>query len=322
MLALVVLANRDPLDPLSALIGYLALSLPLDIVGGQVLPRLWGRASVVSLSRWISLYFRGLCLHTTLLVGGLLGLSLAHRWAGAGAAAALYVLGALLLLHHQVRALGFLGATSQTSDGVHWLQTSDPRFSGGLSGLPGREQVVLPAHWKRSPLPDGWRFHQKRHLLLARTGARALGCGLGVAFTTAGLYLGLSATGGEVVRLACAMTLWSFAGLLILPSLSRPGVYYADALTADRGDPAAVITWLSWLEGLQEEDPTRSTWVERIFHPVPSWEGRRELGAARFFPWNAARTALWTSSLAGNLLSRAVHCNSGRPELWFWPPTD
>jgi hypothetical protein len=315
--------GSHPLSAPQALIGYLALSLPLDLLGGQILPRLWRRKSVLSFRTWTGLYARALALHTTLLVLGLLGLSLGFRLLGTGLAVALYLGGALLLLRNQVRALLFVGAHSRKDEGVRWLRTSDTRFSGGLSGLPWREEIVLPAHWLDAPGASGWRLHKERHRLLRRSGARAAGALLGIGFNAAGLCWLLPATTGRVVDLACAMTLWSFLGLLVLPSLSRPGVHYADTLTVRCSENLAdTIAWLAYLENLQEEDAERPVWVERIFHPIPSWNRRRTLPTSLLFPWNAARTALWTSSLTGGLLSRAVHCNSGRPELWFWPPND
>ena len=39
-------------------------------------------------------------------------------------------------------------------------------------------------------------------------------------------------------------------------------------------------------------------------------------------PWNTARTALFLSWASLGLLSRAVHCNCGRPALWVLFPGD
>lgn len=59
--------------------------------------------------------------------------------------------------------------------------------------------------------------------------------------------------------------------------------------------------------------------------PVPSVDNRRRL--TRNSPWSlggwhAARTTLFLSWSCLGLLSRAVHCNAGRPELWVLLPTD
>jgi hypothetical protein len=45
------------------------------------------------------------------------------------------------------------------------------------------------------------------------------------------------------------------------------------------------------------------------------WPREPRLGA-----WHAARTTLFLSWAGFGLLSRAVHCNSGRPEPWALPP--
>lgn len=312
-------------DTLPSLLGYLILSLPLDLLGGQILPRMWQQATLRP-GVWLSLYVRGVVLHSAFLLLGPCVLNIAYGAAGLPLAVGLYGLGSLLLLGWQVTALRALGIRLRQEGGQLWLEARDPRFSGGPTGFPFRELMILPAHWQGSST-SGWRLHLERHRRLSRGAARGLGSLLGIAYNALGLLLLLPYAEGRWLVLVSSMTLWSFLGLLILPSLSRPGVLYADALSlgACRAEKGDLLTWLGWLEGLQEEDPERPLWVERIFHPIPSWNLRQRAlahGKAGFWPWNVARTALLTSSLSGSLLSRAVHCNSGRPELWFWPPHD
>jgi hypothetical protein len=64
--------------------------------------------------------------------------------------------------------------------------------------------------------------------------------------------------------------------------------------------------------------------IESIFHPVPSLSNRRALSTRTYPPiaWHAARMTLFLSWGCAGLLSRAVHCNVGRPELWVMLPTD
>jgi hypothetical protein len=189
---------------------------------------------------------------------------------------------------------------------------------------PGCESPVMPAHWSQSEVPQGFEAHLERRRLLSSSGARAVGALSAIAFNALGLRLVLAMTSGSIVSLACGFTLWSFVGLLLLPSLSRPGVLAADISVVRQLGPKQARHWLSWLEGFQDEDAVRPNWTERIFHPIPQWSLRSRfarIGNA-WWPWNIARYALLTSMLAGGLLSRAVHCNCGRPELWFWPPND
>jgi hypothetical protein len=309
-----------------ALLGYVALSLPLDLLGGQILPRAWQRPTV-PLVRWSVLYARALTLHLAFLATGLSSVWLINRLVGPAAASLLYVLLALLLLRYQLRTLSWTGVDVAENDGVFEVSASDLRFSGGLAGLPwpGREQPVIPTHWLSPDAPVGLEYHIARRWRTSRSGARAAGALAAIAFNALGLRLALEWAGEHPVNLACAFTLWSFLGLLVLPSLSRPGVVAADtAMRRSLGAPSTA-QWLGWLESYQEEDDQRPAWTERIFHPIPQWSHRQaklDSAGVPTRPWNIARYALLTSTLAGGLLSRAVHCNCGKPELWFWPPND
>jgi hypothetical protein len=64
--------------------------------------------------------------------------------------------------------------------------------------------------------------------------------------------------------------------------------------------------------------------VETMFHLIPALSRRLEaLSAAegpRIGAWHAARSALYLSWAGFGFLSRAVHRNSGRPELWALLP--
>lgn len=80
-----------------------------------------------------------------------------------------------------------------------------------------------------------------------------------------------------------------------------------------------------WVLGVivQDDEPERAVWIERVFHPVPSVDNRRRLTRSRSFgAWHATRMMLFLSWSCLGLLSRAVHCNAGRPELWVLLPTD
>jgi hypothetical protein len=323
--ALLVSGTATQIGLDQALWGYAGLSLPLDLAGGQILPYVWKQPKL-SLSRWTTLYLRALLLHLVLLASGLTLACLAFRFAGPGLAAALYAALALLLLRFQLSTLRWLGISLDEQPGFSRVHSFDHRFTGGLAGFPwpGCEQPVMPAHWLGPQAPEGFEAHLARRQRLSASGARAAGAFLGIVFNALGLWLVLGWAGGHPATLACAFTLWSFLGLLLLPSLSRPGVFAADAISSQTLGVERARVWLGWLESQQEEDAVRPAWTERIFHPIPQWSRRRLLDSPlrSWIPWNAARYALVTSALAGGLLSRAVHCNCGRPELWFWPPND
>jgi hypothetical protein len=119
-------------------------------------------------------------------------------------------------------------------------------------------------------------------------------------------------------------TLWTFIGLLTLPTLSRQATYSIDQKVIDRGaSPENFYATVKTLDRLQDDEPKRSALIETIFHPVPSVDNRRS-DAACMFPiaWHAARMTLFLSWSCMGMLVRAVHCNVGRPELWVMLPAD
>jgi hypothetical protein len=151
-------------------------------------------------------------------------------------------------------------------------------------------------------------------------------------FTAVGLLLSAllvgssqlgSATG--TIQLSLWFTLWSFLGLLTLPTLSRRGVIEIDERAQAEGYAASLIRQnTERLDRLQDGEPRRPALVETIFHPVPSVENRLEGPRSHQVIgfWDAARTSVYLSLAGIGLLGRAVHCNCGRPALWVFLPTD
>jgi hypothetical protein len=122
----------------------------------------------------------------------------------------------------------------------------------------------------------------------------------------------------------CGFTVWSFLGLLVLPTVSRNASLQIDEELVHLGLPFELITnTASTMDHLQDGEPERSRFIETIFHPVPSVNGRNQSKTVKgFAAWNVARTTLFLSWACLGLLSRSVHCNVGRPELWTMLPTD
>jgi hypothetical protein len=208
----------------------------------------------------------------------------------------------------------------------------DAGFAGGLVGLPGRERHIVPSLWQRV-LPKGvLDLEVERRSAALKTGSRLRGLALAILFNLSGFYLSsLLPSAGvttlpELFTTALGFTLWSFLGLLILPTLSRRGVFELDQFARANGmsDTSFALT-VRELDQLQDDEPSRTPGVETVFHPVPNVESR----IARFRSglhttgaWNAARYALYLSWPCLGFLNRAVHCNSGRPELWVMLPVD
>jgi hypothetical protein len=133
------------------------------------------------------------------------------------------------------------------------------------------------------------------------------------------------ATAEGIVTFSLVFTIWSFLGLLTLPTPSRRGVAEVDQRLLAAGCGRAVLArTIGLLDDLQDRERERSSLVETIFHPVPSVQSRLRGPQATGVTgcWDSARTAVYLSTAGLGLLGRAVHCNCGRPSLWAFLPLD
>jgi hypothetical protein len=311
---------------LALLVGlYGALSAPFDLLGGLILPRRYGRP--VAAEKFLRAWARGVAAHGSCLLAVALVLLAAGRAGGDGAALAAALVLVVVLLVLQVSLAELVGGVRRDGDR---LRAPDPSFVGGIVGLPGRDRVMLSAAWDEQAA----RVQRVRREAVRRSGARALGIVVAALFDLACLAVVLFATSASATSVAGIATvslwttLWSFLGLLVLPSLSRRAVVAADRSAVSSGiDRRDLTRVLETLDAEQEDEPRRNRVVEIIFHPVPSLERRiaalaAERGPELPQPWNAARAALFLSWASLGLLSRAVHCNCGRPALWVLFPGD
>ncbi len=209
------------------------------------------------------------------------------------------------------------------------IEVVDPAFTGGIDGFGVRAASLLPAKWTRDlpaeelAIESFRRSWQTEHGLPGR--ALFLGLGwnlLGASIGTLAFQLAARRPAEALFGYACWMTLWAFGSLLVLPSLSRQGVFAADRASLDAGhDPRG---WIARFAGLVGEDGGSNAAVQTIFYPVPSARMRLlhlEKQTAGFVPGNVARSNLYYSWATFTMLGRAVHCNVGRPALWVFPPS-
>jgi len=299
---------------------YVLIQAPFDWLGGFYLPKKFGRAQSTFAGWAKGAVVQGLCWVAASFV--LWWAGEAYGIAGAGAAMILVMLALMMGQGLLAGAVGSVRTVSQEGD-TDLVAVGDPAFVGGWVGLGPTRRLVMPMSW-----PAEWRAVQRvRRSGVIGNGARAAGLALAVTFNLAGLLASLAWTPGAgfsstdgYLRLVFGFTLWSFAGLLILPSLSRPAVFAADRFAAAQG--IAWETTARGLDGQQDDEPSRSKWVERIFHPVPSLTARLRRGGTGPGAWQAARLALYLSWSVPGLLSRSVHCNVGRPDVWVLFPGD
>ena len=120
--------------------------------------------------------------------------------------------------------------------------------------------------------------------------------------------------------------LFGFAGLLLLPTFSRSAVFAVDQLARTQASPDDITEFAASVEELAEGEPTRSANLESVFHPIPCVARRAKSLVNREQhdgpAWHTARMALFCAWAFGGPLSRSVHCNIGRPDLWVFLPAD
>ncbi|MEL6330381.1 MAG: hypothetical protein AAFR38_12040 [Planctomycetota bacterium] len=310
------------------------LQTPFDLLGGLILPKQHGRLSASS-GRVLTGWLRGVIGYFVLY--GSIGviMMLAGRAAGwigpvlVGVSACILLLACRTLI---ARVLGGLKAVEQTDLGrdVRVLSSSDMGFTGGIAGLIRPTRILVPERWIARLDPRLFDLAIRRRRAAAESGLWERGRLVAVGFTVAGLVLAggvardNSGTAGGVLEFASVFTLWSFVGLLVLPTLSRAASHEVDRRIVENGaEPSDLRSLASALDAMQDDEPARPGMIEAIFHPIPSVSSRdRGPRPCSLAAWNAARTSAYLGLAGLSPLGRAVHCNSGRPALWVYLPSD
>jgi hypothetical protein len=321
---------------------YAAIQLPFDLLGGYLLPKQFGRTHP-PFARYLISLARGVTAHAAILLLAAMAILLAGRWGGIAGTVVAGLLLSVLLLRGRVVLATLMAPLHLTpsepkpnrfgdSLPITMAQSSDEGFTGAVIGVLRPRSLIVPTRWREVLGADGFEIAVKRRSLAVKTGSWWRGRAVALLFTVAGLSIAAwlvgstkLGTAGGTVELSLWFSLWSFLGLLTLPTLSRRGVIEIDEQAHAEGQTfEALGTTCRRLDDLQDGEPLRPTLVEIIFHPIPSvqnrLEGPRAQGRIGF--WDAARTSVYLSLAGLGLLGRAVHCNCGRPSLWVFLPTD
>ena len=329
----------------AVVVAHAAVMAPFDLFGGWLLPREYGR-SAEALPRFVLRWWRGAVVYAASLALLASLLMLAARWAGAVGMLVAFVLLSLVMLWVQPWLAAVLGfgrlVRPKAADAVADLgnrslivNAEQVHVSGGAYGLPGRTGWVTPRRWLDAGARVALDEQVLRRRWLTRSGARDRGVLVALVWNGLAVVLMLALHGAplavaDVVRLGLASTVWSFVGLLVLPTPSRWAVYRADLAALEAGAERTVLcAGLRELERDQDDELERSKGIETIFHPVPASGHRQAVmaderapGPAGVAAWHAARVALFLSWAGFGMLGRAVHCNVGRPEVWVFLPSD
>ncbi len=330
-------------------LAYAALHVPFDLFGGYLLPRRYGRRHL-PFGRFCASLARGVGVHSGLMVMSAVTLLMAGRAGGslgviaAGGTLVLALLGLRIAVATALAPLELTPSLPSANDEpvgagrppltlpTFMGESADEGFTGGVLGVVRPQLHLLPLRWRDVLDSEAFATAVQRRQMAVESGAWWRGRMLAIGFTLLGIALAAVVVGDRrlataegIVTFSLVFTIWSFVGLLTLPTPSRRGVAEVDQrlLAAGCGRGALART-IESLDDLQDRERERSSLVETIFHPVPSVQARlrgpRATGVTGC--WDAARTAVYVSVAGLGLLGRAVHCNCGRPSLWAFLPLD
>ncbi|MEM8712631.1 MAG: hypothetical protein AAGG01_16900 [Planctomycetota bacterium] len=330
--------------------GAALLALPFEMLGGYFLPRKFGRKHPDGLGEWFLIWLRGvLIVALTMSFSGAIIIVTGRYGGSIGAMIALLVILVLLISLQTwfAKLIGGLKTVRPTlglveddlrtmgvvTQPIVCVDAQDEGFTGGISGPPTAETLVIPSLWFERMEPESIAVLLARRTAIVDRSLRTLGLigAMGWTLLTFALATLMPAAGVYSVEQVIGTSLWftvfSFLGLLILPTPSRAAAIAADAFAAETpGNTTRVMAkTIEILDGLQDDEPSRPDQVETIFHPIPSVSRRLsalESPKTDVAPWHIARTAIYLSIAGMNPLSRLVHCNVGRPELWVFLPAD
>jgi hypothetical protein len=327
---------------------FAAIMAPLDLWGGYIAPKRFNQQPI-SLAGFLKQWSRGVIVQSLLFVASSIVILTVGRSTGLFGAAISIVVMSILYVAWQSRLVDAItgGTTHNNDDKVdrslgrveQWglkrlpvtvIQNTDPGFTGGVLGLPWFESIIIPRNYVDELTPDQLAIVLGRRMIAIESGSRTRGIVAALIWIVTGFCVSASLPGAGVTSIAelattcMGFTVWTFLGLLTLPTISRQSCYAIDSELLRRG--ANVNTFaeaLSALDSVQDGEPSRGAFVETIFHPVPSVNNRqRTQQSGSPLAWHAARMTLFLSWSCMGLISRAVHCNVGRPELWAMLPTD
>ena len=332
---------------LSSVFGlFLLWQLPFDFLGGWWVPRSFNRSNQ-SFRAWLMQYsFAALGQASVFVVFGMLIVSFGQNFELLGGAAmvalgtmACFYVRNLLVEAHNVESetdmikmkdvRKILESWKIKSPRINVVDHQDDGFTGGIIGFGKRASIVIPKSWLKFSAEQLATAIARRSIAI-NSGSYTRGVMLAFAWNFGGFLMCSFIPGAGFISAAalittvCYFTIWTFVGLLVLPTLSRNASLNIDTQLKSRGISADLIRQTANTLDLQQDgEPSRPGMIETIFHPIPSVNRRNgSIATSNFEAWNVARTTLFLSWACLGLLSRSVHCNVGRPELWTMLPTD
>ena len=250
---------------------YAALALPFDFVGGYLLERIFQR-DVPQLGNFAYRLVRGIFGQGIVYISCGLALIEVHARFGNVGVILMFVALQLTLIVCQLPLAMFVGGFKRTPDG---LTGQGPYGTGGITGILGSETVVLPMHWKPILSNKLLNVMESRRRYAIASGLRRNGVLLALAWNIGGFAISVLLAGGtgsvaSLLSTSLYFSLTSFVGLLVLPKPSQNAVLQTDAGVINNGNRDNLVAAIRTLASIQDDEETRHSAVQLIFHPIPA----------------------------------------------------
>jgi hypothetical protein len=325
---------------------YVVIHTPFDFLGGFVLPKVYGQASLNFIS-WLGKWSRGVLLHAAMLwASSLIIFAVADQW-GEWMAVVWVTIQMFLMTQFQLplarlftsirigKVSRFRSQKDPELDDFRFytVESEDQAFTGGVVGVPGKESIVLPFSWKNKISEEIFSILRARRVGAVLSGSRTRGLFLAVVWNVIWFAIAVFLSSSPlasiegIIETSLWFTLFCGLGLLgFLPFWSRRGSIEIDGWTHQQGACEFDIQKaISFSNNMQGDDPCRPQWQEKSFASTPSVENRLMhlfMNKKRRGAWHAAQYMLYLSWAGLGLVSRSIPCNLGRPDLWVIFPCD
>jgi len=340
----------DVLGLATVVVLYVLANSPFDYIGGYYLPQKY-EDDPPSFGDFASSWGRGVIVQGMAFVSfGTAIMYVGRATHPAGATSAVFVITLFLFLSRPV-ASQFVSGFDIEGEGDQRLEEALGRFDeldldrpetlvydsdeeSFVGGVSGSGTVLVPKHWLGKLSPDELAAAIARRVIAVEQWSYRRGIAIAVLWNVGGFGLVAGYTPGAGFGTVAAFTnvvlgyvVWSFLGLLVLPTPTREGVYSVDRATVEAGVPPKYLeSVIRAINETQADEESRPESIESIFHPIPCLDRRLERltnpEQGSIDAWNCARTRLYLSWAGLDFLSRAVHCNVGKPGVWVYLPGD
>lgn len=312
---------------------YLLLLLPFDLMAGYSVPRKYGRY-LDSLGKWLLNWSRGVLVLTGLFALHSGALILLGGWAGLKAGTGWVFLWMLLLTgfrQYLARLVAPFKIRYDSNRGrlIFYFDTQDRGFTGGITGMPGQESIVMPAYWQEKWKPEVFDLQLSRRHGALNTGSHGFGL-FGSIFVHTGLFALCMFLAGEPGRISsliltyCLYTLVSsLASIGLMPLLNRRGTYQMDRWVFYKKVDGDIINAAIENSRRLQDDPGYG--LGRALRPTASLaerQAQRKQGKDIKGAWHLASVWYYYAMLTGNFFVRALPPNLGLPSRWIFTPME